>query len=119
MIEASTKRMDVLFDYTHEQAVKHHSDPRFKGFKSLHEDLTMSFMSKKRVKMNQLWAVGQVILDTSKRIMFELFYNVIQPAFNNKVSIGKKIFIKRNNTEFSFSYFFSFQLLVTQIHSYS
>jgi len=66
MIENSTKRIDVRFEYSRDLAMKHHTDPRFKSTMCIDEDLSLSFLQKKRVKMNQLWAVGMSILGKEK-----------------------------------------------------
>jgi len=72
MIENSTKRMDVRFEYSRDMALKHHTDPRFKSTMSIDEDLSLSFLHKKRVRMNQLWAVGMAILGKEKRDFLSL-----------------------------------------------
>lgn len=81
MIEGVFGRMDVKFNTTRAQAMYHSSSPLYKGTVICDEDFTMTFMKKKKVKMNQSWAVGFSILELSKLRMQSLFYETIQPSF--------------------------------------
>ena len=81
MIEGVFGRMDCKFNYTRDKALKHSSSPLFVGNLIFDEDFTISFLKRKTVRMNQSWAVGFSVLELSKLVMQELYYDTIQPAF--------------------------------------
>lgn len=81
MIEGFFGRMDCKFNYDRSKAMHHSSSPLFRGNIICDEDYSISFLRKKSVKMNQSWAVGFAILELSKLVMQELYYDTIQPAF--------------------------------------
>ena len=72
--------MDCKFNYNREIAMQHASHPCHKGTLICGEDLTISFLKKKKVKMQQCWPVGFSILETSKYIMQSLYYDKIVPS---------------------------------------
>ncbi len=84
MIEGVFGRMDVKFNRTAEQAEYHSSSPLFKGTVIFDENLSASFLKKKKVKLNQSWPVGFAILELSKYRMQKFFYETIQPAFGTE-----------------------------------
>ena len=81
MIEGVYGRMDCKFNRTRKKALDNSSSPLYVGNMIFDEDFTLSFLRKKTVKMNQSWAVGFSILELSKMVMQELYYETIQPAF--------------------------------------
>lgn len=87
MIESGDNRMECKFVTTREESLKRHSDPRFRGHKIFSEDLSISFLAKKQVRLNQSWLVGFTILELSKYIMQKLYYCVVKPAFNGEVTV--------------------------------
>ena len=86
MIEGVSKRMDCKFVYSSEQAIKRFSDPLYKGFVICGEDFSVTFHSKKSVKMNQCWAVGFSILELSKFVMQKMWYEEVKPSFGGRIS---------------------------------
>lgn len=81
MIEGVFNRMDCKFNFDEKKATTNASSPLFMGGILCEEDFTISFLKKKKVIMNQSWAVGFSILELSKLVMQELYYETIQPAF--------------------------------------
>ena len=79
--------MDVRFVQDRDAALRRNTDPRLKSSMILSENLTLAFMSKKEVRVNQSWAVGFTILELSKFIMQSLMYDVIKPEFGNRASV--------------------------------
>ena len=80
--------MDCKFNYSREVAMQHASHPCHKGTLICGEDLTISFLKKKKVKLQQCWPVGFSILETSKYIMQSLYYDKIVPSLGQgRVSI--------------------------------
>ncbi len=87
MIESGANRMDCKFVRDRPTALRRNTDPRMKGHLIFSETLSVSFMTKKRVKMDQSWAVGFTILELSKYIMQTLMYKTIAPAFDSRVTV--------------------------------
>ena len=87
MIESGANKMDVKINYCRKQAIKRNTDPRYKGHKIIGENLSISFLRRKKNRLNSLWAVGFSILEISKYIMQLLFYKKLQPVFKNKVEV--------------------------------
>ena len=81
MIEGVFGRMDCKFNSDRDAALKNSSSPLYLGNLICDEDFSISFLRKKNVRMNQSWAVGFSILELSKLVMQELYYDTIQPAF--------------------------------------
>ncbi len=81
MIEGVFGRMDVKFNRTEAEAVYRSSSPLFKGTVIFGENLSASFLRKKKVYLNQSWPVGFAILELSKYRMQKFYYETIQPAF--------------------------------------
>jgi hypothetical protein len=46
------------------------------------------FLQRKSIFMKQAWAVGFTILERSKWLIFDHYYNVIRPALNNRVEVS-------------------------------
>ena len=88
MIESLETRMDAYFNRDRESALRRTSSPLFKGSLVCDEDLTISFLGKRELRMRQCWAVGFAILELSKWHMASLYYDRIVPAVGEgKVSI--------------------------------
>ena len=71
------------------------------------DSLVLVFMTPVKVKLNKPLHIGATILEHSKRVMYDKFYNFIIPSFNN---VGKNslFFYSFNLTIFSklFTFFF-------------
>lgn len=87
MIESGTNRMDCKFVRDREQALRRNTDPRLRGQLIFSEDLSIAFLAKKQVRLNQSWAVGFSILEISKYIMQSLMYKAIKPTFDGRVGV--------------------------------
>jgi len=58
------------------------TNPLFKGQRIYGEHLSVAFLAQKSLQMNKnQWAIGFSVLELSKLVMGELFYEVIQPRF--------------------------------------
>ena len=66
MIESGANRMDCKFVPSKKAALLRNTDPRTQAHMIFGEDLSMAFMRKSVVKLNQNWAVGFSILELSK-----------------------------------------------------
>jgi hypothetical protein len=59
---------------------------RFSAFTILNSSVTAMFLKRKEIYMKQAWAVGFTILERSKWLMYDQFYNKIKPALKGKVT---------------------------------
>ena len=87
LIESPFNRMDVKFISSQPQALKNNTDPRVKKHLIFNENLSLSFMSKHEIKLNQSWAVGFSVLELSKWLLQKTYYEDFKPAFKNQVSM--------------------------------
>ena len=55
----------------------------FRGSKIVSDSLVLVFMTPTRVKMNKPLHIGATILEHSKRVMYDKFYNFIIPSFQD------------------------------------
>ena len=60
------------------------SEPNCHSTKHISKDLLIMEMKKAEVKMNKLIYVGQAILDISKTLIYEFWYDYIKPKYGNK-----------------------------------
>ncbi|KAB0796891.1 hypothetical protein PPYR_10952 [Photinus pyralis] len=65
----------------------HISKPNFKNLSVFSENLVAIEMSKVSVKYNKPVYVGFSILDLSKTVMYEFFYDFLKPLYQDKVSL--------------------------------
>ena len=71
--------MDCRFNKTREMAMRNSSSPLYKGNLICDENLSITFLKKRAVKMSQCWAVGFAILEISKYFMQRSWYEEILP----------------------------------------
>jgi len=62
----------------------------FRGSKIVSDSLVLVFMTPVKVRLNKPLHIGATILEHSKRVMYDKFYNFIIPSFDN---VGKNFFI--------------------------
>ena len=55
----------------------------FRGSKIVSDSLVLVFMTPTKVKMNKPLHIGATILEHSKRVMYDKFYNFIIPNFQD------------------------------------
>ena len=63
------------------------SEPNYHSTKHISKDLLIMEMKKVEVKMNKLIYLGQAILDLSKTLMYEFWYDYIKPKYNDKARL--------------------------------
>jgi hypothetical protein len=61
--------------------------PRFSNAKIISEDFIVIFLKRGRVNLNKPLQCGFVILENSKYIMYDDYYNEIKPAFDGKCEL--------------------------------
>ena len=63
------------------------SEPNYHSTKYISKDLLMMEMKKTEVKMNKPIYLGQAILDLSKTLMYEFWYDYIKPKYGDKARL--------------------------------
>ena len=79
------------------------SEPNYHSSKRISKDLMMMEMKKVEVKMNKPIYLGQAILDLSKTLMYEFWYDYIKPKYGDKARLcymGTDSFAMNIKTEY-------------------
>ena len=63
------------------------SEPNYHSTKYISKDLLVMEMRKTEVRMNKPIYLGQAILDLSKTLMYEFWYDYIKPKFGDKARL--------------------------------
>ena len=63
------------------------SEPNYHSTKYISKDLLIMEMKKTEVKMNKPIYLGQAILDLSKTLMYEFWYDYIKPMYSDKAKL--------------------------------
>ena len=63
------------------------SEPNYHTMSYISEDLSIIEMNKTKVKMNKLIYLGLSILDVSKILMYEFWYDYMKPKYGNDVKL--------------------------------
>ena len=63
------------------------SEPNYHSSKRISKDLMIMEMKKVEVKMNKPIYLGQAILDISKTLMYEFWYDYIKPKYEDKAKL--------------------------------
>ena len=78
---------DVKLVTTNKERSKLGSEPNYHSTKCISKDLLIMEMKKVEVKMNKPIYLGQAILDISKTLMYEFWYNYIKPKYGDKARL--------------------------------
>ena len=78
---------DIKLITTGERRSKLASEPNYHSTKYVSKDLLVMKMRKIEVRMNKPIYLGQAILDISKTLMFEFWYDYIVPKYGDKVKL--------------------------------
>ena len=78
---------DVKLIVTEQRRKKLTSEPNYDSCKQFNNDLMAIEMRKTEVLMNKPIAVGQAILDISKTLMYEFWYDYLKSKYQNKVKL--------------------------------
>ena len=63
------------------------SEPNYHSTKYISKDLLIMEMKKVEVKINKPIYLGQAIIDISKTLMYEFWYDYIKPKYGNKARL--------------------------------
>ena len=78
---------DIKLLTTNERKNKLVSEPNYHTTKHFSEDLQAIEMKKTKVIMNKPVYLGQAILDISKTLMYEFWYDYIKPKYQEKAKL--------------------------------
>ena len=78
------KYVDVKICTREAIVTKYVNSPRFIESRQIGEDLTAVFLKKKKVVMDRKYSIGFTILEVSKLIMYEYWYEIIVPRFGEE-----------------------------------
>ena len=85
MIENVRKRRDIKLIVTEERRKKLVSEPNYASCMAFSDSLMAIEMRKTRIYMDKPILVGQAILDKSKELMYEFYYDCLKPKYGGKV----------------------------------
>ena len=86
-MENIRKNRDIKLVATNKKRKKLASEPNFHTSKDFSEHLMAIEMEKTKVYMNKPIYIGQSILDISKTLMYEFYYNYLKPKYGDKVKL--------------------------------
>ena len=86
-IESLRNRTDVTIVKDPSKAKKLTSKPQFKGFQILDEDVTVVQSVKKTLKLDKPIACGFIVLENSKFIMGDFWYNTLKPMYGDRIKL--------------------------------
>ena len=78
---------DIILVTTDARRNKLASEPNYHSTKYISKDLLVMEMRKVEVRMNKPIYLGQAILDISKTLMFEFWYDYIKTKYGDKVKL--------------------------------
>ena len=78
---------DIKIVTTNKQRNKLASEPNYHTTKNISKNLLIIKMKKTEVKMNKPIYLGQAILDISKILMYEFWYDYIKPKYGDKARL--------------------------------
>ena len=78
---------DIKLVTSDRQRKKFASEPNYHTTKHISKDLLIMEMKKAEVKMNKPIYLGQAILDISKTVMYEFWYDYLKPKYGDDVRL--------------------------------
>ena len=86
-MENIRKHRDIKLVKTDKKRSKLVSEPNYHTINSISEDLSIIEMKKTKIKMNKPIYLGLSILEISKILMYEFWYDYIKPKYDNNVKL--------------------------------
>ena len=86
-MENIRKHRDIKLVTTDKKRSKLVSEPNYHTINLISEDLSIIEMEKAKVKMNKPIYLGLSILEISKILMYEFWYDYMKPKYGNKVKL--------------------------------
>ena len=86
-MENIRKHRDIKLVTTNKKRNKLVSEPNYHTINYISEDLSIIEINKAKVKMNKLIYLELSILDISKILMYEFWYDYMKPKYGNRVKL--------------------------------
>ena len=86
-MENVRKHRDIKLVTIEEKRIKLVSEPNYHTTKQFSENLLAIEMKKTKVKMNKPVYLGMSILDISKTLMYEFWYDYIKPKYQDRAKL--------------------------------
>ena len=86
-MENIRKHRDIKLVTTDKKRSKLVLEPNYHTINLISEDLSIIEMKKTKVKMNKLIYLGLSILEISKTLMYEFWYDYMKPKYNDNVKL--------------------------------
>ena len=86
-MENIRKHRDIKLVTTNKKRSKLVSKPNYRTINLISEDLSIIEMKKTKVKMNKPIYLGLSILEISKRLIYEFWYDYMKPKYNGNVKL--------------------------------
>ena len=86
-VQNDRKHRDIKLVTTEAKRNKLASEPNYHSTKCISKDLLVMEMKKTEVKMNKPIYLGQAVLDLSKTLMFEFWYDYLKPMYVDKIRL--------------------------------
>ena len=86
-MESIRKHRDIKLVTTDERRNKLVAEPNYHAMNYISEDLSITEMNKTKVKMNKPIYLGVSILEISKLLMYEFWYDYMKPKYGNNVKL--------------------------------
>ena len=87
IIENVRKRREIKLIVTEERRKKLVPEPDYASCTEFSDHLMVIEIRKTRVLIDKPILVGQAILDKSKELMYEFYYEYLQPKYNDKIKL--------------------------------
>ena len=87
IMENIRKHRNIKLVTTDKKRNKLVSEPNYHAINYISEDLSITEMNKTKVKMNEPIYLGLSILDISKILMYEFWYDYMKPKYNDNVKL--------------------------------
>ena len=86
-MENVRKHRDIKLVTTEEKAIKLVSEPNYHTTKHFSDIMLATEMRKTKVKMNKLLYLGMSILDISKTLIYEFWYDYVKAKYKDKTKL--------------------------------
>ena len=86
-VENDRKHRDIKLVTAEYKRNKLASEPNYHSTKCISKHLLVMEMKETEVRMNKPIYLGQAVLDLSKTLMFEFWYNYLKPMYGNKIRL--------------------------------
>ena len=86
-VQNNRNHRDIILVTTEAKRNKLASEPNYHLTKYISKDLLIMEMKKTEVKLNKPIYLGQAVLDISKTLMFEFWYDYLKPMYGDKIRL--------------------------------